>query len=560
MVESALIVAAELPEGVVASNAWITLLPPLVAIALAIITRQVLISLGVGVATAALLIADFDVVEALRLLWEAFAGIFWADGEVNTFYVYILIFTLLLGVIAAFIMMSGGTRAFADWATKRIQTRRGAKVLPAILGMVIFIDDYFNALTVGQVSRPVTDAHRVSRAKLSYLVDSTSAPVAVLAPFSSWGAFIIGLMIGVPVVGELGQGDLEVFVNSAINNYYAVGAVLLVWLVVLLKLDIGPMRKEERRAIEENQTFDPESTIPGQLSEDLPVHHPGARRALVVPFVVLIVGVLAGIVWTGWRATQEEFGFDWIEILAATDVSMALLIGGLLGLAVAIFYYLRYTTSNPRFAGSTFGRAWYEGLKSMAPAVAILLLAWMLGDLIEQLGTGGFIGEQVSGLNISPVWLIPLIFLAAGAMAFATGTSWGSFGILLPIAGSIMGSIGETDLVIPAFGAVLAGAVFGDHASPISDTSILSATGSGANVITHVVTQLPYAGIGAVAAALGYVGFALTESTAVGLLVTVASVVGLALVARAAAPPLPEGDPSADQPAAGGAEDRTVPD
>lgn len=535
----------------------LTLAPPVVAILLAIITRKVLISLSIGVLSAALLVADFSVQEFLRLFWEAFSQIFWTPqatddagevipGEVNTFYVYILVFTLLLGVIAAFVLMSGGTRAFAEWATQRIKTRKGATVLPAVLGMVIFIDDYFNALTVGQVSRPVTDAHRVSRAKLSYIVDSTSAPVAVLAPFSSWGAFIIGTMVGVPVVAELGRSDLEVFLSSAAHNYYAVGAVLMVWLVLLLKLDVGPMRTEERRAIQEDQPFEPGVEIPGQLSEDLPVHHPGSRRALIVPFVVLIIGVLAGILLTGWRATSD-LGWDWIEILAETDVSLALLIGGLLGLAVAIYYYLRYTNSNPRFHRSTFGRAWLEGLKSMAPAVAILLLAWMLGDLIEQLGTGEYIGGLVEDMNLPAVWLIPLIFLAAGAMAFATGTSWGSFGILLPIAGSIMASLDEPTLVIPAFGAVLAGAVFGDHASPISDTSILSATGSSANVITHVVTQLPYAAAGAVGAALGYVGFSLTENGFVGLVVTLLAVVGLAAGARALSRPLqPAGSDAAD--------------
>lgn len=526
----------------------ITLAPPIVAILLAIITRKVLPSLALGVLSAALLVADFNIGEFLRLVWETFAGIFWEfehvddDGElvagaVNTFYVYILIFTLLLGIIAAFIMMSGGTQAFAEWAIDRIQTRRGSIVLPAILGMVLFIDDYFNALTVGQVSRPVTDAHRVSRAKLAYIVDSTSAPVAVLAPFSSWGAYIIGLMAAIPAVDALARSDLEVFLGSAVNNYYAIGAVLLVWLVVLLKLDFGPMRKEERRAIEEGQPYEPGAVIPGEISEDLPVHHPGARRALVIPFAVLIAGVLAGIVLTGYLNAGE---WDIVEMLAATDVSLALMAGGLLGLGFAIYYYLRYTSSNPRFHRSTFGRAWWEGIKSMTPAVAILLLAWMLGDLIGQLGTGDYIGGLVEQTNVGAVWLIPIIFVAASGMAFATGTSWGSFAILLPIAGAIMGSLDEPTLLLPAFGAVLAGAVFGDHASPISDTSILSATGSSANVITHVITQLPYAGLGAIAALLGYVGYALTESTPVGLVVTLVAVVGLALGARALAPALDE--------------------
>lgn len=523
--------------SLVAEYPILTLVPPLLAILLAIITRKVLISLGIGVLSAALLVADFAIGDWLRLMWEAFAAIFWAEGELNTFYIYILTFTLLLGIIAAFVLMSGGTQAFADWAIKRIESRRGATVLPAILGLVLFIDDYFNALTVGQVSRPVTDAHRVSRAKLAYIVDSSSAPVAVLAPFSSWGAYIIGIMVGVPAVGALGLSDLGVFVQSAVHNYYAIAAVVLVLLVVALRIDFGPMRTEERRAIVEGQMFKPGAEIPGELSEDLPVHAPGARRALIVPFLVLIVGVLVGIVWTG----QAKAG-SWsvIDILAETDVSLALLIGGILGLLTAIYYYMRYTTRNPKFSSSTFGRAWYEGLKSMAPAVGILLLAWTLGDLIGQLGTGEYIGDLVEGSSISAVWLIPIIFLAASAMAFATGSSWGSFGILLPIAGTIMASVGETDLIIPAFGAVLAGAVLGDHASPISDTSILSATGSGANVITHVVTQLPYVFLAGIAALAGYVGYGITTNAPTGLVITVAAVIGLAYLARTAAPALPE--------------------
>lgn len=524
-------------QTLVESYPWLTVAPPLLAILLAIATRKVLISLGIGVLSSALLVADFNVGEWLTLMWEAFAAIFWDEGAVNTFYVYILVFTLLLGVIAAFILMSGGTDAFAAWAIDRIETRRGSVILPGILGMVLFIDDYFNALTVGQVSRPVTDAHKVSRAKLAYIVDSTSAPVAVLAPFSSWGAFIIGTMATVPAVATLPHSDLGLFVNSALHNYYAVAAVAVVWLVVFLRIDIGPMRTEERRAIEERQPFEPGATIPGELSEDLPVHRPGARRALIVPFAVLIAGVLVGIFWTGYRNAGS---WDLVDVLAETDVSLALVAGGLLGLGVAIYYYARYTASNPRFAASTFGRAWFEGLKSMSPAVAILLLAWMLGDLIGALGTGDYIGDLVQRANLTPVWLIPLIFLAASAMAFATGTSWGSFGILLPIAGSVMASVGEPDLIVPAFGAVLAGAVFGDHGSPISDTSILSATGASANVITHVITQLPYATIGALAAVIGYVAYAIVQNGLVGFGVTLVAVVALALAARAIRAPLEE--------------------
>lgn len=524
---------------------FLTVLPPVLAIVLVIATRKVLLSLGAGVVACALLVADLSPLPTLRLVWDAFSGIFWEEGAVNTYYVYILVFTLLLGVIAALVMMAGGSTAFADWALERIRTRRGATVLPAVLGIVIFIDDYFNALAVGQVSRPVTDRMHVSRAKLAYLIDSTSAPVAVLAPFSSWGASIIGILAPIVAGSALAVSDVEAFLGAAVMNYYAIGAVLLVWIVVLLQLDLGPMRTEERRAIREGRTYDASEEVPGELAEDLPVHEPGAKRALVVPFVVLVAGVLAGIVWTGYQA-----GGSWavLDLLANTAVTDALLYGGLLGTAAALYYYVRYTTSNPRFSASTFGRGIWEGISSMLPAVYILLLAWMLGYLIGELGTGEYLGGLVERTDLPASWLIPLMFVLAGAMAFSTGTSWGSFGILLPIAGQIMNTVeGGPELLLPAFGAVLAGAVWGDHCSPISDTTILSSTGAGCNVITHVTTQLPYAVAGALVALLGYVVFALTLSTWLGLLAVAAGLVAVGGLATVVSTRLEEEIPEEEQ-------------
>ena len=513
----------------------LTLLPPLVAIVLVVITKKVLVSLGVGALTAALLVADFAPLETLRLVWGAFAGIFWADGALNASNVYILAFLLMLGVTTAFVMMSGGTRAFADWAMTRIRTRRGAQVLPAVLGIIIFIDDYFNALAVGQVSRPVTDRHRVSRAKLAYIIDSTSAPVSVLAPISSWGAYIMGLLVPIVAATTLDLGSVEAFLGAAAANYYAIAALVLVWLVALLGIDLKPMRAEEERAVTEGRPFADAADLPGRLSEDLPVHHPGAKRALVVPFVLLVVGVLAGIVWTGHVASGS---WNPVDVLAATDSSQALLWGGIAGLVSAVALYLRYTAPNPRFAAGTFGRGWSEGVRSMLPAVQILVLAWMLAALIDELGTGAYLGGLVEGASIPTAWLVPLVFLVALGMAFATGTSWGSFGLLLPLVGGIIASTDSPELLLPAMGAVLAGAVGGDHASPISDTTILSATGASCNVITHVLTQLPYFAVAAGCALLGYVAVALGAGTLVGLLVTLAGLAVFTVVARLATRPV----------------------
>lgn len=513
----------------------LTLAPPVLALMLVILTRKVLVSLGSGVVAAALLIHDLDPLATARTVWESFGAIFWADGEVNTWSVYILIFLLVLGVIAAFVMMSGGTTAFALWAMKRIEKRPGSMFLPAILGVVIFIDDYFNALAVGQISRPVTDQHQVSRAKLAYIIDSTSAPVSVLSPFSSWGAYIMTIIAPIVLASSLTMGTLQAFLVAALSNYYAIAAAVLVWLVIIFRLDLGAMRREEHRALASGELFDPAEEVPGQLSDDLPVHDPGARRALIVPFALLVIGVFAGIIWTGRSAAESWNIFD---ILEATDPSASLLVGGVLGLATAVYYYLRNTRKNPQFARSTFAQGWVEGVKSMLPAIAILIPAWMLGDLIEQLGTGDYLGDLVEASEISAHWLAPVVFLIAAAMAFATGTSWGAFALLLPIAGGIINNVDQPDLLLPVLGAVLAGAVAGDHASPISDTSILSATGSACNVITHVVTQLPYVAAAAAAATLGYVVLALTASVSLGWVAVSAALAVFVVVIRLTVTPV----------------------
>ena len=538
----------------------LTLLPPIIAIALVIATKKVLLSLGAGVLASALLVANFNPLETLRLVGTGIGGIFWEEGAVNTYYVYILLFTLALGVIASLILMSGGSQAFSDWAIERIRTRRGAQSLAAALGIAIFIDDYFNALAVGQVARPVTDRHHVARAKLAYLIDSTSAPVAVLVPFSSWGASIIGIMAPLVAASALTVSDVGAFVGAAGMNYYAITAVLLVWVVVVFGIDFGPMRGQERRAITEGETYDASEEIPGEIAEDLPVHSPGHKRALVIPFLLLVVGVLGGIVWTGYRGTvtAEDYeagsGVGVLDIMASTDVTQALIYGAVLGLLSAFYYYVRYTTSNPKFSPSILGRGIVSGLQSMLPAVYILLLAWVLGGLISELGTGEYLGGLVESADMAPQWLVPVMFVLAGAMAFSTGTSWGSFGILLPIAGDIMVNVsGGDELLLAAFGAVLAGAVWGDHCSPISDTTILSSTGASCNVITHVTTQLPYAISGAVIALLGYVAFAATGSGWIGFGVLLVGVVAFTLLGKTVLQRLEDEIPDEDQASRAGA-------
>lgn len=518
----------------------LTLLPPLLAIVLVVVTKKVLPSLGTGILAAALLVADFNILQTLRIIWDAIVALFWdVDGaEVNWYTILIIAFLLQLGIITALIMMSGGASAFSAWAARRIKSRRGAQGLAGILGMIIFIDDYFNALAVGQVARPISDRYRVSRAKLAYLIDSSSAPVVVVTPFSSWGATIMGIMAPLLAASGLALSQMEAFVWAATMNYYALAALLLLWLTILLRLDFGPMRTEEQRAAAGEGLLEDASKAPGMLSDDMPTHQPGAMQALLVPFVVLVVGVIAGMYITGGLAAGS---WGLLDVMAEADVALALFSGGMLALIVALIYCLVYTRNNPKFTDGARTRGVLGGANSMTPAIWILLFAWILADLIDQLGTGPYLAGVVDSMNIAAIWLVPVMFVVAALMAFATGTSWGSFGILLPLAGEMMNAFSNGDeLLIAAFGAVLAGAVWGDHCSPISDTTILSSTGAGSPVPTHVATQLPYAIAGAITALAGYVVFALTTSGLLGLVVTLGLTVVIALVLRKMFPPIQE--------------------
>ena len=508
---------------------WLSLLPPVVTIVLAIATRMVKTSLGLGIVAAALILADFHPLRAIVEAWNGLAVQFWTEDGFSTYNLYILLFLVMLGIITSLVFMSGGTAAFSDWASTRIKSRRGAQLLALILAFVLFIDDYFSALAVGQVSRPITDRHNVSRAKLSYIVDSTAAPMTVLMPFSSWGASIIALLSPVVAKSTVGTSDIITFLGVAVANYYGIAALVLVISVVLLQLDIGSMRTEERRAIKHADPHKKGIEIPGELSEDLPVHDDGAKRALIVPFIGLIVGVVGTMYVTGLIVGGNP---NPIEALGETMLTESLMIGGGIGLALALYFYLHETKHNDDFTWKTLLLGFWEGFKSMWPAIAILLLAWTLGNLIGSLGTGKYLATIVEHAELPPAWLLPVMFIVAGFMAFSTGTSWGSFGLLIPIAGDIVLSLGADQLLIPALGAVLAGAVLGDHISPISDTTILSATGSQANIVTHVKTQLPYAMVAASSAFVGYFVAAASRNVVAGLITTLAVMGVLVYVAQ----------------------------
>lgn len=491
----------------------LSLVPPLLAIALVIVTRKVLPSLGAGILAGLLLVHRFDPLAALSDLVNTVAGLFVADGALNTDKVFNLAFLVFLGMTASLVTVSGGSRAFGDWAVRRITTRRGASLLPVLLGMVVFIDDYFNALVVGNVSRPLTDRHRISRAKLAYLVDSTSAPVCVLMPVSSWGAYIVSVLAGIFAAHGMDIGSLEAFVRMVPLNYYAVTALLALFAVGLLRIDFGPMRRHEQLALggagSEESTAGSADGSTGEEGE-----HPagGKIRDLVAPIAVLVVATVVGMVLTGIRDTEGAVSA--LSIFENTDVPTSLLFGSVLGWITAMVLSRRRAVPGPALR-----RGLRSGIRSMTPAIWILLFAWTMIEVIDALGTGDYLAGLVRG-SMDVAFLPVLLFLLAGFMSFSTGTSWGTFGVVLPIAGDIAVAT-DPQLMLPALAAVLAGAIFGDHCSPISDTTILSSAGAQVRHIDHVVTQLPYAlGVAAIAAA-GYLVLGLTGSGALGLLCSV---------------------------------------
>lgn len=486
----------------------LSLVPPVLAIVLVIATRKVLPALGAGILAGLLLLHRFDPLAALSDLATVVAGLFVAEGGLNTDKVFNLVFLVFLGMTASLVTVCGGSRAFGEWAVRRVTTRRGASLLPTLLGLVIFIDDYFNALVVGNVSRPLTDRHRISRAKLAYLVDSTSAPVCVLMPVSSWGAYIVSVLAGIFAAHGMEIGSLEAFVRMVPMNYYAVTTLLALFAVALLRIDFGPMRRHEERALRGEGFTSPTGESTGEDAGESAGRAGGKIRDLAAPIAVLVVATVAGMVLTGIR--DSEGAVSALSVFENTDVPTSLLGGSVLGWITAMVLSRRRAVPY-----RALRRGAWSGIRSMTPAIWILLFAWTMIEVVDALGTGDYLAGLVNGrMDLA---LLPMVlFLLAGFMSFSTGTSWGTFGVVLPIAGDIAAAT-DPRLMLPALAAVLAGAIFGDHCSPISDTTILSSAGAQVRHIDHVVTQLPYAaGVGVIAAA-GYLVLGLTGSAVLGL-------------------------------------------
>ncbi|WP_427979898.1 Na+/H+ antiporter NhaC family protein [Agarivorans sp.] len=491
------------------TDSFLSVLPPLIALSVALITRRVIIALSCGIVAGALLISEFSFISSAEYLGNLALDLVWDDGAANGWNIQIIAFLLLLGAMTSLMTATGSTSAFANWAKKRIQTRRQATMTTALLSFVVFVDDYFHSLAVGSVTRPLTDQAGVSRAKLAYLLDSTAAPMCVLMPLSSWGAYIIALVGGLLVTHGISDiSPLAAFATMVPLNFYAIFALLMALVVAYFNLNIGPMRQHESAA-EQGQLFDAAKGTPaGSVNHDFEADN-GSPLGLVLPIVVLTLVTFSSFVITGAAALEEQ-SFSLLAALENTEVTISLVYGGLVGLLISVVFAIRQ-----RLSVAQVGQAIYLGLKAMLPAIIILLFAWSISGVIGDLETGKYLASQLDGA-INPAMLPMLIFVLAGLMAFATGTSWGTFGIMLPIAAD-MAVASEVSLMLPMLSAVLAGAVFGDHCSPISDTTILSSTGSACHHIDHVATQLPYALLVAGISMLSYLVMGLSGSVSAAL-------------------------------------------
>ncbi|WED25579.1 Na+/H+ antiporter NhaC family protein [Vibrio sp. DW001] len=490
----------------------LSLLPPLMALGLAVVTRRVLVSLGIGIVLGALLLADYSILNSFSYIGTTVKGVFVEDGGINTWNMSIVAFLIILGMMTALLTLSGGTRAFALWAQTRVKSKRGSQLLAAFLGVFIFVDDYFNSLAVGAISRPVTDRYNVSRAKLAYILDSTAAPMCVLMPVSSWGAYIMTIISGILVSHGLTEySALGAYLRLVPMNFYAVFALLMVFAVAWFQLDIGAMSKHEHEASLNNKfTSDDGSPEALELNEELAIVESeyGKVSDLVLPILFLIFATVVSMIYTGSTALEADGKmFSLLGAFENTDVGRSLVYGGLAGLIVALF-----TVFKQKLPIADIANTVWIGAKSMFSAILILIFAWSIGSVIGDMKTGAYLSSLIQG-NISVHWLPVILFLLSGLMAFSTGTSWGTFGIMLPIAGDMAGATDLT-MMLPMLSAVLAGSVFGDHCSPISDTTILSSTGARCNHIDHVATQLPYAITVALVSSVGFVVLGLTNSVA----------------------------------------------
>ncbi len=499
--------AEEEADGPAAYATALSLLPPVIAIVLALITKEVYSSLFIGILAGALLAADFNPLGTMDvMLNDGFISA--VSGSAGIF-----IFLVLLGVLVALINKTGASRAFGEWAKTHIKTRVGAQLATFAFGVLIFIDDYFNCLTVGSVMQPVTDANKISRAKLSYIIDATAAPICMIAPISSWAAAVASYAEGT------GYSGLTLFVRAIPYNFYSLLTLVFIVMLAVMKFDYGPMAIHEKNAMEKGDLF---TSGTEHAAVEINENKKGKVMDLVVPIVVLIAISVFALVYVGGILD----GSDFITAFGDTDATVGLPWGGIITLLVTVIFLLCRRVITFKDAMDCIP----EGFKAMVPAILILTMAGTLKNMTSNLGSSEFVESFMANASALENFLPAVIFLVAGFIAFSTGTSWGTFGILIPIVTSIFSA--SSELMYIGMSACLAGAVWGDHCSPISDTTIMSSAGARCDHINHVSTQLPYAITVAAVSFVSFIIAAFIQNWVISLLIGIALMIGTMFVIK----------------------------
>ena len=497
-------------------NTFWALVPPIIAIGLALITKEVYSSLFIGIAVGALLVNGFAPIGTLDTIINdgLVAGI---EGNAGIF-----LFLVLLGIIVALVNIAGGSAAFGRWAQKNIKSRVGAQLATFVLGILIFIDDYFNCLTVGSVMRPVTDGHRISRQKLAYLIDATAAPICMIAPISSWAAAVSSTAEGL----DIGLSGIQLFIRAIPYNFYSLLTFVFVIALTVMKFDFGPMRGYELRAADGDL-----GALEG--AEEEAGNPRGKVIDLIFPVIVLIITCTIGMIYVGgffgvdaWGGT--DYAGDFIGAFGNTDAFIGLPWGGLIALLIIVVYFILRGVVTFKEAMSCVPK----GFIAMVPAMIILTMAVSLKSMTSGLGAAEYVRDAMLGASASLYSMLPaVIFIVACLLAFASGTSWGTFGILIPIVTAIFPA--SSELLIIGISACCAGAVCGDHCSPISDTTIMASAGAQCDHVTHVSTQIPYTICVASVCFVNYVIAGFVQNWAICLVIGAALMIGTLLVMRA---------------------------
>ena len=507
----------ETPDSV-AYNTIFSILPPVVAIVLALITKEVYSSLFLGIFVGCLLYVNGNLLAALQDFVDRLCTNVGGNAA-------ILMFLVLLGTLVALMIRAGGSKAYGDWAVAHIKTKSGALWATFILAIVLGVDDYFNNLTTGNVMRPVADGHHISRAKLSYMCDATAAPVCIMMPVSSWAAAVTGV-IGNEEVG------FQIFLKAIPYNYYAILTMVFIIVMTCMNIDYGPMKTHEDNAAK-GDLYTTEHRPYADASE-MKFNPNGKTIDLVIPVIILIICCVAGLLIVGFQGG----GHDILTAFANTSAGPALALGGLVALIIDMIYFMiRRSMSFTELMDCL-----PEGFKQMVPAILILCLAWTIGDITKALGAPEFVAGIVEGFGSSLANFLPaVVFVIAAFLGFATGTSWGTFTILLPIVIPVFAGVSASELTVADIGpghdilmiaiaATLGGAVMGDHCSPISDTTIMASTGAQCYHLNHVATQMPYAVTVAAVAFVNYIIAGQIQNVVIDLIIAVVSMVAVLLI------------------------------